>query len=287
MIKASYLWICVALLAFSCASSEKETKRGLKYSIVKAGDGEIAKPNEIVVVNFELRDSKDSVWTSSYKMKVPAAVQIPDTSRMKEVDIITEMISTLKKGDSVKTSLTVTDFFAKLVRGPVPPKIDSTLTLTYRMRVEDIMEREKFVQWRTDLITKRDDQMIADFLKENNLTAEKDTSGLYVIKHSNASGPKPAMDNCVEVKYEGKFMSNGMTFDGNDHISFSLTQVIKAWQYGFTKLSKGDSATFLVPSRLGYGERGFYGIPGDAVLMFNVTLYDFKAGYDQATNSCK
>jgi FKBP-type peptidyl-prolyl cis-trans isomerase len=149
------------------------------------------------------------------------------------------------------------------------------------------MTLNEFLAWRKNTINKRDDKMITDYLTKNNLKAEKDTSGLYYIVHNNTGAAKPTVQNCIEVKYEGKFLNNGMPFDSNEKIAFSLSQVILGWQYGFPKLSKGDSATFFVPSRLGYGDRGFYGIPPDAVLMFDVKLYDFKDNYDQATNSCK
>jgi FKBP-type peptidyl-prolyl cis-trans isomerase FkpA len=289
MRKASYLWICVALLAFSCASSEKETKSGFKYTVVKAGSGDGAKKEEIVVFNYELRDNKDSLWNDSYESKFPAAIQVPDTAKLgRPVDPITEMISELKAGDSVKATLTVKEFFTKLVGAPsVPPGVDTTRSVTYRINVVDIMSLNEFVAWRKDAVSKRDDKLITDYLSKNNIQAEKDTSGFYFVMHNNGGGAKPTAQNCVEVKYAGKFLSNGQVFDQNAKVAFSLEQVITGWQYGIPKLSKGDSATFYIPSRLAYGDRGFYSIPPDAVLIFDVTLFDFKDSFDPATRTCK
>jgi FKBP-type peptidyl-prolyl cis-trans isomerase FkpA len=287
MIKSSYALLGLFLVLISCQKSEKETASGFKYTVLKTGAGEAPKKGEILVFDFQLKDSKDSVWNDSYKDGMPAAIELRDTSEMKGADDITQMLSDLKKGDSVKASLSVVDFFKNLVRRPVPPTVDSTLMLTYTIKVNESMSLENFMKWRNEKVIARDDKMINDYLTKNNLTAVKDSTGLYIVNYTKGTGPKPTVENCVQVKYEGKLLSNGRPFDQNENISFNLAQVIRGWQIGFPQLSKGDSATFLIPSRLGYGPDGFYGIPPDAVLLFNVTLHDFKSGFDPATNQCK
>lgn len=288
MIKFSSVIVLAAILTLtSCEKSERETANGFKYSLVKSGSGEAPKKGEIMVFDFELRDSNDSLWNDSYKDEMPAAIEKRDTSEMKSADGITQMLSELKVGDSAKASLSVKDFFKNLVRRPLPPSIDSTLTLTYAIKVNEVMTLENFMKWRNDKVRTRDDKMINEYLTKNNLQAEKDTSGLYIVNYTKGTGAKPTVENCVQVKYEGKFLKNGQTFDQNPNISFNLGQVIQGWQIGFPYLAKGDSATLLIPSRLGYGAEGFYGIPPDAVLLFNVTLHDFKKGFDPQTNQCK
>jgi FKBP-type peptidyl-prolyl cis-trans isomerase FkpA len=287
MIKSSYVLLGLFLVLMSCEKSEKETASGFKYTVLKSGNSEAPKKGEILVFDFQLKDSKDSVWNESYKDGMPAAIELRDTSETKQADGITQMLSDLKKGDSVKATLSVTDFFKNLVRRPIPPGVDSTLSLTYYIAVKEAMTLPNFMKWRNEKVIARDDKMINDYLTKNNLTAVKDTSGLYIVNYTKGTGPKPTVENCVQVKYAGKLLSNGRPFDQNDNVTFSLQQVIRGWQIGFPLLSKGDSATLLIPSRLGYGPEGFYGIPPDAVLLFDVTLRDVKAGLDPATNECK
>ncbi|HEY0768775.1 MAG TPA: hypothetical protein VGD31_00390, partial [Sphingobacteriaceae bacterium] len=135
MIKYSYVLLGVFLVLMSCQKSEKETANGFKYTVLKAGSGEAPKKGEIIVFDFQLKDSKDSIWNESYKDGMPAAIELRDTSEIRQMDGITQMLSALKKGDSVKASLPVTDFFKNLIRRPVPPNVDSTLTLTYYINV--------------------------------------------------------------------------------------------------------------------------------------------------------
>ena len=149
------------------------------------------------------------------------------------------------------------------------------------------MTLENFMKWRSEKVIARDDKMINDYLTKNNLTAEKDSTGVYIVNHVKGTGPKPTPANCVQVKYKGELLANGREFDKNESISFNLGQVIRGWQVGFGYLTKGDSATLLIPSRMGYGPDGFYSIPPDAPLLFHVTLHDFKTGFDPATNQCK
>lgn len=288
MIKFSYvLMLGSVLILMSCQKSEKETPGGFKYTVLKSGSGDEPKKGEIMVFDFQLRDSKDSVWNESYEDGMPAAIEKQDTSATNKQDVITQMLSQLKVGDSVKASISVVDFFKTLVRRPVPPQVDSSRTLTYFISVKDVMNMDNFMKWRMDKVSSRDEKMINDYLKDNNLNAERDSSGLYIVNYTKGAGPKPTADHCVQVKYAGRLLTNGREFDKNENISFNLNQVIMGWQIGFPYLAKGDSATLLIPSRLGYGAEGFYGIPPDAPLVFDVTLHDFKTGFDPQTKQCK
>lgn len=287
MIKSSYVLALVLLVGVGCGSSEKETPNGFKYTVLKAGNGESAKKGEFLVFDFEMKDSKDSVWNSSYKEGLPIGISMPDTMGMKKEDGLTQMLRQVTKGDSVRASMSVPEFFKKLVNRPVPPTIDSTMSIIYTINVRDVMPQEEYEKWRNKLVGDRDQKIIEKYLADNNIKAERDTSGLYYVIHNTTGNPKATAESCVEVKYEGKFMRDGQTFDKNENIAFPLTGVIKGWTIGVSKLGKGDSATLYIPSSLGYGPGGYYSIPPDAVLMFNVRLNEVKTTFDDATRTCK
>jgi len=295
MNKYSYAFLGLLTLLAACSKTEKETPNGLKYTIIKAGDGVNPKTEQLLVFDWELKDSKDSVWGETFKEGIPAASQIADSSKLASEDGMTQMFRMLSKGDSVKTEMPVTDFFKKIVGGPVPPEVDSTLSITYTLKVKDIMSLEQFMKAREEYIKNRetrvfnkDTQDIGKYLSDLNLSALQDTSGLQYIIHSNNGGKKPSQDDCVEVKYTGRFLKTGEVFDKAEKISFPLNGVIPGWKLGIPMLGKGDSGTFYIPSKLAYGHQGYPGaIPPDAVLIFNVTLLDVKTEFDQATRTCK
>lgn len=289
------LYLSVGLL-FTLAACKKDavrqTPNGLSYTVIKEGNGDKPEKGEFLIFDFQLKDNKDSVWQESYKSGLPLYMPAGDTSDFKSMDGITQMLNLLSKGDSVKTTMSIKDFFTKLAHMRVPPGVDTTGTVTYTIKVHDIMPEKEFAQWRDEEVTKRDDRQINKYLADNHLQATKDTSGIYYIIHNQSEGPKPAADNCVEVSYAGKFLANDRLFDKNDKIAFSLNEVIHGWTLAIPMLAKGDSGTFFIPSKLAYGPQGCCptapgAIPRDAVLVFDVKLLNFSDNLDPATRLCK
>ena len=117
------------------------------------------------------------------------------------------------------------------------------------------------------------EQEIIDYIAAEGLNAERSTTGLYYVVKDLGSANKPASGSNVTVGYKGYF-TDGNVFDesSSEGISFNLNQVIPGWTEGLTYFGEGGSGVLLIPSRLGYGERGRGSIPGGAVLIFDVTL---------------
>jgi FKBP-type peptidyl-prolyl cis-trans isomerase FkpA len=287
MIKYLNLLFVVLLLATAC-KNEKETPSGMKYTVIKPGNGTTAKRDQIIVFDYLLKDAKDSVWANTFEDGVPAASMIGDSTHLKDEDGMTQMFRMLSVGDSVSTSMTIGQFFKQLVRAPIPPKLDSSSNITYTVKVQEITSMEEYYKKREQQVLTRDNNNINKYVIENHLVTQTDTTGLQYILHSNGGGQKPEIEDCVEVKYTGKFLKTGRIFDKSDRIAFPLNGVIAGWKFGIPLLGKGDSATLFIPSRLAYGPQGYPGaIPPDAVLMFNVTLLDVKKNFDPQTRTCK
>ena len=103
-------------------------------------------------------------------------------------------------------------------------------------------------------------------------------SGLRYKIIQKGSGVQAEKGKSVSVHYEGS-LDNGQVFDSSyrrkDPITFTLGigQVIQGWDEGIALLQEGDKARFVIPSYLGYGERGAGGvIPPNATLVFDVEL---------------
>lgn len=114
---------------------------------------------------------------------------------------------------------------------------------------------------------------IETYIAENNLTAQKTSSGLYYVINNEGTGTQATTADNVTVAYKGYF-TNGNVFDESDAagISFSLQRVIKGWTEGIAKFKEGGDGVLLIPSRLAYGNSGQGTIPGGAVLIFDVKL---------------
>lgn len=111
---------------------------------------------------------------------------------------------------------------------------------------------------------------------------EKTDSGLRYKFINKGNGKKAEKGSTVSVHYSGS-LENGKIFDNSysrkKPIEFPLGMghVIEGWDEGIALLQVGDKARFVIPSYLGYGERGAGGvIPPNATLIFDVELMDVK-----------
>lgn len=123
-----------------------------------------------------------------------------------------------------------------------------------------------------DYVTQNDEE-IQVYIADNNLNAQKSSSGLYYVIDEAGTGEQPTYNDNVTVAYKGYFI-NGSVFDQSDAngISFNLQQVISGWTEGITYFNEGGSGMLLIPAHLGYGNNNYNGIPGGSVLIFDINL---------------
>lgn len=107
-------------------------------------------------------------------------------------------------------------------------------------------------------------------------------SGLRYKIEKEGDGASPKKGETVSVHYKG-MLADGTVFDSsykrNAPIEFPLGvgHVIAGWDEGIQLLKVGDQARFIIPSHLGYGDRGAGGvIPPNANLVFDVELVAIK-----------
>ena len=117
------------------------------------------------------------------------------------------------------------------------------------------------------------EEEIQAYIADNNLDATRTSSGLYYVIENEGTGARPTATSNVRVAYKGYF-TNGNVFDESPDsgISFGLNNVIPGWTEGIPLFREGGNGILLLPSSLGYGDRGVSGIPGGTVLIFDVAL---------------
>jgi FKBP-type peptidyl-prolyl cis-trans isomerase FkpA len=122
-----------------------------------------------------------------------------------------------------------------------------------------------------------DKQEILDYISSRNLDATETSSGLYYVIDTQGTGVNPTVSSTVTVDYLGR-LTDGSVFDESDAAgaTFSLGSVIEGWKEGIPLFKEGGSGILLIPSALGYGPDGTSGIPGNSVLVFDVSLLDVQ-----------
>lgn len=108
-------------------------------------------------------------------------------------------------------------------------------------------------------------------------------SGLMIIDEVEGDGQVPNSTNAtVSVHYTG-WLTNGTKFDSSrdrgQPASFPLNRVIPGWTQGVSNMKVGGKRWLIIPSDLGYGDRGSPPvIPGGAMLIFEVELLSTQGG---------
>lgn len=299
--KIQNVLIVVALgLLVSCSSNEKETPSGMKFKIVKKGDGVLPKVGDVVVFHFRFIDSKDSIWGETKQM--PAAVLTNDSLAIASEDGMTQMLRMVSKGDSVMVSMPVTKFFKDLVKAPVPLGVDSTLTLTYRIRIDEIMSREDFMTYQEELMNRlneeqltKDVAIIDQYLADNNIEAVKVESGLRYVITQPGTGENAKSGQTVSVHYTG-YLLDGQFFDSSVQavaeanglynpmrqytpydVTIDQSGVIQGWHDALKYLNKGAKGTFYIPSTLAYGpQQRSEVIKENSILVFDLEIVEVK-----------
>jgi FKBP-type peptidyl-prolyl cis-trans isomerase FkpA len=305
MNKLSTLFIALLLLTAACDKPTKKTPNGFEYKVIKAGNGVKPKVGEILVFNYQLKDSKDSVWADTRKTGMPAAVMIADTSAIMKENGMVQMFRELSVGDSVAAEMPVTKFFKDIVGGPFPTedKIDSTLKVIYLVTVSEITDREKYMTKQRETMEKKmteqlgkDTVAIDKFLAEKNISAQKTESGIRYVITQQGKGDNAAPGENVTVNYTG-YLLNGKYFDSSvkeiaqekglydarrePYKPFDLvvdrSNVIRGWHEALKLMNKGAKGTFYIPSTLGYGpQRMSEVIEENSILVFDIEMIEIK-----------
>jgi FKBP-type peptidyl-prolyl cis-trans isomerase len=118
-----------------------------------------------------------------------------------------------------------------------------------------------------------DEKLIQDYLKANNLTAEKTPDGLYYIIENPGGVEKPQITSTVVLNFDSYFL-DGTDFRAANNASITLFNEIQGLQKGIPKFGRGGKGKILIPSKFGLGTASVEGRT-NAVLIFDIEVIDF------------
>jgi FKBP-type peptidyl-prolyl cis-trans isomerase len=141
----------------------------------------------------------------------------------------------------------------------------------------------------TEILVKRDDQVIRDYLTEKKISAQKLSSGMYYQNVKQGLGDKPAVGDTVFVHYTGNIIYS-YVFDSSRfrdtpfRFRIGVGGVISGWDIGVIDMRVGERGTFFIPSYLAYGSSGspqsqttgVRSIPANSILIFDIELLEIR-----------
>jgi FKBP-type peptidyl-prolyl cis-trans isomerase FkpA len=310
-------YICLLAVVFSCfffpATARKEanlkfdTLNGIQYCIVRhdARDTAKARLGDIVVAHV-------TVTADSVKKHKTIMYLVSDSRKNNGIPVplrteanvafgdFKNVLPLLAANDSAIVRVDVNTIYKMYPGLSLPPFLKEGRYISYNIAVKSIVTTEKYVAEQEQMEKDRaknasrgaaqqapvDDQLIQEYLAQNNIKAEKTVSGLYYVLHKQGSGDSVQPGEKVVVNYTGKLLS-GTVFDSNTDPAKGHVQpleftagagnVIPGWDEGVLLLQKGSIATFYIPSSLAYGAKGAGTVvPPNSVLIFDIKVLDIK-----------
>ncbi len=231
------------------------TESGLKYEIIKMGNGEKPVATDKVEVHYHGTLLDGTVFDSSVDRGQTITFGLNQV-----IKGWTEGLQLMPIGSKFKFTIPPELGYGDRDIGSIP----ANSTLIFEVELFDI--QKPFVD--TDFSIPAEEIVLE--------------SGLRYLEHIPGSGDVTTKGNIVVVHYSG-FLSDGTKFDSSHDrarpFNFTLgeNRVIKGWEEGLLNMKKGGKRTLIIPPDLAYGERGAGGvIPPNATLLFEIELVDFK-----------
>ena len=107
---------------------------------------------------------------------------------------------------------------------------------------------------------------------ENNLVAEKTSSGLYYIIDTEGDGAQVSSTDNVSITYKGYFLDDTVFDEPTESVNFDLGNLITGFSEGLTYFKEGGSGKLLIPSHLAYGATGSQSIAAYTPIIFDIEL---------------
>ncbi len=288
-LKKSILYTAAALtiLLQSCGGY-KTSDSGLQYQIFVDSAGTNVEMGGLAFVDMRYVNEKDTFTSAKMNMGQPIPIRLPDSSTFKAS--LEEGLSMLSKGDSASFIISTDSLYKNIFHEPLPKEIKPGGNTTFFLRVINVLSKDSV----KSIENKRKEQMMAaqiqrqiqmqtdtvsilDYCKKNKIKPKRTPDGVYYTIKKSTEGITLQPGDTAKTIYTGKLL-DGSVFDSNVGkepfpVVVGMGQVIRGWDSGLMALKKGEKATLLIPSMLGYGERGAgAAIPANAVLVFDVEI---------------
>jgi FKBP-type peptidyl-prolyl cis-trans isomerase FkpA len=300
--RKNIMFLALAAIGFaSCNGGFKQGPGGLLYNIHDEKSTTKIKEGDFVSAFIVVKSDADSIIYNSYDGGQPQYLVV-EKSQFK--GDMWDGFKLVGEGDSV-TIKTVADSAFK-GNQPRPDKFKSSKYVVYDLKIakvipkgtltDEVFQRtiSAYVRGQVDAVKQQEPAKIKKYIADNKLNVTRTDSGLYFVITKQGTGPAIAPGDTAVVNYAGRLLNTGKLFDSNireeavkaklQHIEMrpfqpirfpvGQHQVIAGWDQGLQLLNKGAKATFVIPSALAYGERGYQDIPGNAPLVFDVEVVD-------------
>ena len=284
---ATLLVAGTAMLA-ACGSGDmkgyKQTENGLYYRFEQQDkNAQQVEEGDVLVGEMTIR-----LDTTVLRTNVGRTERLMPAIPMYD-GVLHEGIMMMHVGDKATFAIEA-DSMAKFMQpNQMPPMYEKGkgMKFYYEINLQDIVTKDEFAaeqaNYEAEMEKARsaEPELIANYVKENNIKAQPNADGLYVIVKKQGKGTKVAVGRQVAIHYTGRLL-DGTVFDssvGNEPLSYVVGQMglIHGWEEGVMGQPEGSQLQLIIPSALGYGSQGAgQMIPPYSTLVFDLDIVSVK-----------
>ena len=263
--------VCVCACGDKRFKGYEKSETGMYFKFKERNpEGKIPQMGDFLYLTVSYYSDNDSIQ----KLETREMVGVLDEPLFK--GDIYEAYAMLKQGEEAEFVIKADSFFFYYMGGnmgrPIPSYITEKDVLFFTIKMDNIKTIDDFAR--------EEEEAIADYITENEITVKPLPSGLYYIETEKGKGKKVEQNSKVSVHYTGKFL-DGTLFDSSiqrgEPITFTvgLDPMIQGFTEGVTYMNKGGKAIFILPSDIAYGDGGGR-FPPFKTLMFEVEIIEVE-----------
>ena len=287
-IRMATMIVAGAAMLAACGSGDmkgyKQTENGLYYRFEQQDkNAQQVQEGDVLVGEMTIRLDTNVLRTNVGRTErlMPA---IPTYD-----GVLHEGIMMMHLGDKATFAIEA-DSMAKFMQpNQMPPMYEQgkCMKFYYEINLQDIVTKDEFAaeqaNYEAEMEKARtaEPELIANYVKENNIKVQPNADGLYVIVKKQGKGTKVAVGRQVAIHYTGRLI-DGTVFDssvGNEPLSYVVGQMglIRGWEEGVMGQPEGTQLQLIIPSAMGYGPQGAgQMIPPYSTLIFDLDIVSVK-----------
>lgn len=170
--------------------------------------------------------------------------------------------------------------------GPAAPEKAERTKSTRQPTVDEdatILQLSSFLLADPANQSEREQNQIINYAIDELIPLERTASGLFYQVLDPGEGEPLQWGDYVRVHYKGYFLDDTVfdsSYRRNKPIDFYIGNMVPGWNEGLQLIRPGGRLRLLLPSALGYGEKGFpdgkegYLVPPNTVLVFELEVLE-------------
>lgn len=234
-----------------------------------------------VTLNMDYR-LEDTILFSSKNLDKPLRFSMIDP--MFRGDLY-DGLSMMTVGDSMTFAIVADSFFVKTTNfKQLPDFVLPGSPMYYDVKLLEVMTDDEYnekldlekIRYKREEILK-----LESYLSENNIETEPLKSGLYYLPIKTGAGKKPDTGDMCRIFLEVKEIDGNLLFNNFDgtpiDVEYGKNFDTKGFMEGLGLTRVGGSATLIVPSPIGVGERGKDLVKPFTTIIYKVELIEIKS----------